>query len=1329
MVVISIQNNLIENNIEIKFNILEDLSEEFNLKLNVEDERFNYDKFINLYESFLDFNELFNSNLNFKYSLNTNLDLYNIESNILNLNKYDYYNIINFNILDNENIRLINSNILNIFDKNYSKLLNLLDLAKDYVLEKEKSFINLNKILDLNLLRSLNILLEYEITDLTSNLYRYIDLYNWNIISINRPIIGVELLNTDLSNILLSNINENNNGNFQINSDNIDIISNLIKNETTSNNYFIKIKKNIFSLNEFYIKPEINYIYNYPINFIKNEYSYDINFYINDITISDYNNNNHSLNINIKDSRLNLLSNSLVNEEITIIFYETICNINDNINRLLNYNTNINYDINIISYSDISLDSEKNLYFQNINYTENFILNLNLTYRFKDDYLSTYNDEYNNIIKLNIIDLRIVYIFNSYIENNNFIIIDKDNIDIDFLNILNNYIILLFPSDIFDNIIINIELNTLTNDEKNIDDSIYTIYQQENNIIKIKNDQYSGIWNDRITINLTYNDDELSLNNSYNFIFKDIRFDLLNQFLKNKNKTIINLINNKNKYYLTDVFDIIEQFGLIYYEINPIPVIYNLNSEKEYKLLKSDNYYFEFNSNIFYEKEFELNINILLCNINCNFDLNFKFNDIKYDILLDTIFNIRFTTYIINDNFSYNLNNLSDSLLGFDFNDFNFILNQNDYIKIENNILNLCNISTYSIYSNLIDLNVSIQDKDNDFKLIIYDLRYTLLLNLNLNLNKSIINIYDDFNFNNLNLNKNQIIYNNIEEYTYYYVIIENSNIEFNNKYLYKHEIELNYIINFDYIDIDLNSNIYLIELNIIDKRYNLVFENLVFNSNINITNEKDIINLFNVFSNLNNELNISISLISFNNILPNLYYYNIIESNIYFNNNYEYTHNITIDIIIDNYDNNSNINLSIIDKRYNLLRQKIENYLNDRDLIVINNDNYENYNIKEKINELNLLSNNIILDNINIEYETSDNYTIKDDKIEFIKNKNISNIKIKIKFDDDEIFENILFINIDIINRLLLLSDISILINNSNITNNINLYDINIYNYNYDDIELIYDYSNIIINIINNYKIQFNFNNLYIYDYFNFDLTFKDKFDERFTLNLSFNDKRYDLLLNEIELNLNNNIYISDISNISTIYLNNINKKGNIINFSTSSEYFIFNNEILNLKENYLNTYINKEFTFNINLSILEYSNIKILTGYDLRYDILLNEIKNSEIINLDIEISSSLENDLEELNYYFNNNLILKGHNINGNILKIDENNDGLDDYNKINDKFISNIDNNKIYYYLPINVLYYCDYYEIKVNYYLIIEFINEITISLDDTFETYNIISSV
>ena len=198
----------------------------------------------------------------------------------------------------------------------------------------------------------------------------------------------------------------------------------------------------------------------------------------------------------------------------------------------------------------------------------------------------------------------------------------------------------------------------MTNDKINIDDYIYTIYQQENNIIKIKNDQYSGIWNDRITINLTYNDDELSLNNSYNFIFKDIRFDLLNEFLKNK--TIINLVNNKNKYYLTNVFDIIQNFGLIYYDINPIT--YNLNSEKEYKLLKSDNYYFEFNSNIFYEKEFELNINILLCNINCNFDLNFKFNDIKYDILLDTIFNIRFTTYIINDNFSYNLYNLSDSL-------------------------------------------------------------------------------------------------------------------------------------------------------------------------------------------------------------------------------------------------------------------------------------------------------------------------------------------------------------------------------------------------------------------------------------------------------------------------------------------------------------------------------------------------------------------------------------------------------------------------------------------------------------------------------------------
>ena len=1327
MVVISIQNNLIENNIEIKFNILEDSIEEFNLKLNVEDERFNYDKFINLYESFLDFNELFNSNLNFKYSLNTNLDLYNIESNILNLNlnKYHYYNIINFNILDNENIRLINSNILNIFDKNYSKLLNLVDLDKDYVLEKEKSFINLNKILNLNLLTSLNILLEYEITDLTSNLYRYIDLYNWNIISINRPIIGVELLNTDLSNILLSNINENNNGNFQINSDNIDIISNLIKNETTSNNYFIKIKKNIFSLNEFYIKPEINYIYNYPINFIKNEYSYNINFYINDITISDYNNNNHSLNINIKDSRLNLLSNSLVNEEITIIFYETIYNINNNINRLLNYNTNINYDINIIGYSDISLDNEKKLNFENINYIENFILNLNLTYRFNDDYLSTYNDEYNNIIKLNIIDLRIVYIFNSYIENNNFIIIHKDNIDIDFLNILNNYLELLFPSDIFE----NIELNTLVNNEKNIeiDGYIYTIYNEiTGNKIAIYPDQYSGIWNDRITINLSYYNDELSLNNSYNFIFKDIRFDLLNDFLKDKNKTIINLINNENKYYLTDVFDIIEQFGLIYYEINPIPIIYNLNSEKEYKLLKSDNYYFEFNSNIFYEKEFELNINILLCNINCNFDLNFKFNDIKYDILLDTIFNIRFTTYIINDNFSYNLNNLSDSLLGFDF---NFILNQNDYIKIENNILNLCNISTYSIYSNLIDLNVSIEDKDNDFKLIIYDLRYTLLLNLNLNLNKSIINIYDDFNFNNLNLNKNQIIYNNIEENTFYYVIIENSNIEFNNKYLYKHEIELNYIINFDYIDIDLNNNIYLIELNIIDKRYNLVFENLVFNSNINITNEKDIINLFDIFSNLNNELNIPNNLISFSNILPISHFYDITESNIEFNNNYEYIHNITLDIIIDNYDNNSNINLYIIDKRYNLLRQKIENYLNVNNSIVINNDNYENYNIKEKINQLNLLSNNIILDNINIEYEISDNYTIKEDKIEFIKNKNISNINIKIKFDNNENFENISFINIDIINEILLLSDISILINNNNITCNIYLYNINIYNYNYYNIELIYDYSNINISFIDNDIIKFDFTGVYIYDYFNFDLTFKyeseSESDEIFILTLSFNDKRYDLLLNEIESNLNNLIYITDISNISTIYLNNINKKGNIINFSTNSEYFIFNNEILNLKENYLNTYINKEFTFNINLSILEYSNIKILRGYDLRYDILLNEIKNSEIINLDIEISSSLENDLEELNIYFNNNLILKGHNIDCNILKIDENNDGLDDYNKINDKFISNIDNNKIYYYLPINVLYYCDYYEIKVNYYLIIEFINEITISLDDT---YNIISS-
>jgi hypothetical protein len=105
MVNLSVKKNIIEKNIELNFKILEDRNDQlYKLKLKVIDNRYKFINYINLYESSYNLSNLFyNKNLNLNFTLNKNLDLYNIENNILNLNseKYNYYNIINFNIYSN----------------------------------------------------------------------------------------------------------------------------------------------------------------------------------------------------------------------------------------------------------------------------------------------------------------------------------------------------------------------------------------------------------------------------------------------------------------------------------------------------------------------------------------------------------------------------------------------------------------------------------------------------------------------------------------------------------------------------------------------------------------------------------------------------------------------------------------------------------------------------------------------------------------------------------------------------------------------------------------------------------------------------------------------------------------------------------------------------------------------------------------------------------------------------------------------------------------------------------------------------------------------------
>jgi hypothetical protein len=1222
MVNLSVKKNIIEKNIELNFKILEDRNDQlYKLKLKVIDNRYKFINYINLYESSYNLSNLFyNKNLNLNFTLNKNLDLYNIENNILNLNseKYNYYNIINFNIYSNL-IEIKKNNILNIFDKNYYKLSNILNpkLNKNYILNKDNKFINLNEILDFNLLKSLNILLEYKEYDISVS--KFINLYNWNIISINKPKLGIELLNEDLSNILLSNINEknNNNGSFKINNEKINIISNLIKSETTSNNYFIKIKKNINFLNEFYIKPEINYIYNYPNIFIENEYNYSIKFNIKDITILDNIDNDFIFNIKIKDSRLNLLSNSLVNKEIKIIFYDTEYNINDDINKLLNNNDNINFNIEIDDNIYISL-FENNLIFTNTNYIEPFILNLNLNYSFKDSYLLENTNIYSNIIILNIIDLRIEYIFNSYIIND--ILINENNKIINFSNILKNNLSLLFP-DYYDKLSLNFNYNNLYNESIIVNNLLVEIYKNdkiENYIINIS-ENYIGVYEIEIKFDLYSNNFQILNENSIKFILKDIRFNLLNNILN----TNIDLLNNISIYNVKNIFDIIEEFNLIFNQINTTINFFlysGLKLDFNRKNYKFENYNFKFNSNIYYEKEFTCFINIELYNINTEFDLEFNFFDKKYNILLNNIYDKIFTTYIIEDNFNYNIiNNLinlenycNNNLFGFNKSDFNYDLIENNYIKIENNILKLNNEFQYSIYSNLIDLKVNIYSEYKNFKLLIYDLRYSLLLNLNLILNKNIINIYNDLEFSNLNLNKNQIIFDNLFN-TNFYEIINNSNIEFNiNNYFKEYTISFDYSINFDYIDIDLDNNKYSINLNIIDKRYNLISNLLNFDLILNI--DDNIIDLYNILE--FNNLGFDKENISFSNILLNNYYtYNnnyLIE---FYTNKFINKHNIELTYIINN-EYNESIILNIIDKRYNIL-------IND----LINN------------------KNNIIIENN-------------------------SNIKLNNYFETYGYLINFSNINYDYNNSLLILYNDEIIVQN------------------------IYINSNFLLDI--NFSIE---NNI--------------------SCNIIFNvfDKRYNLLLNEITDNINNILNIYNISNISTLYFNNINKKGNIVDFLTDSEYFEFDNSNLYLNTNYYNIYIYKEFNINIKLLILEFSNLKEITIFDKRYDILLNEIKNYEVINLEINIDN-----LQNINYYLNNYFDFKGHYINNifetNFETIYENNQynyklnnfNLNNYIIINNILLSNINNNNIYYYLPINILYYSTYYEIKSKYYLIINFDN-------------------
>lgn len=368
-------------------------------------------------------------------------------------------------------------------------------------------------------------------------------------------------------------------------------------------------------------------------------------------------------------------------------------------------------------------------------------------------------------------------------------------------------------------------------------------------------------------------------------------------YLKKKKK-LIKYIRPKQNYYSININNNNSNINLLnYFEYNNYT---NIESSNVKIIIKS-------NKNIYYNDNIYLNSNSTteLYNENILIKQQFKKEKFNYSIDINIIENEYYDYYKIDNNTYYKsdiftLSINEEPLKKISIKNNNLIFNNIENESRINTIIN--NLYNYIEYNENLDLIIKIENSSiekSNLSLIKIKENCNITLNNN-NSNFNILNYLDltlvdkDFDFK-------YIIHSN-------YYKIESNNIIFNKSYtLFNYDITIKIINKY--------SNLNSLNLNVTDIRYELVHIN--YNSNINIISEKNIINLLNVFSNLNIEYNIPNNLISFSNILPELnknYYLN--NSNLIFENYYKNNYNINLNIYIENI-YYKNFNLEVTDTRY----------------------------------------------------------------------------------------------------------------------------------------------------------------------------------------------------------------------------------------------------------------------------------------------------------------------------------------------------------------------------------------------------------------------------
>jgi len=1040
-------------------------------------------------------------------------------------------------------------------------------------------------------------------------------------ISINLNIAHIE--SNDIFKSLSNLIYIDNQNNIILNSINIQEKIYLLKifNNTKNNILYIwLVFTNNNNIYDIYLNLFNNYYEPFNQTFISftNQYTFlasnpDIfEFYNDKLYIK-----NTLLNTFISYKYYNNIRNNEINENITIkqLNFNGINNIKPNINILNDTTINTKNIIYFILLFNNSIDIIYNNTIKSINdiIKENVIIYYSLCYPYFI---------YNNIILNNIFDnlYEIVKYDYLFLENNEIIMINDNYFIIKGINIYTN----------------NYELELIKSGEKlnNNYNGYYSLGSYLKNNNDISNLNMSNIMKYYTNINIKkgtlYKKD-----NEFIITLNDININ--NCFIFEYNSFTIKLYHNNSKLFLFDNFTKLKIFDKIIYNNNIYEIINIRDNEiflNESLNIISNNLFIDviipyLPFEIIYVNKYTINnyINdILLIN---HPTISNKF--IIYDILLLTE-NFKFlyllknniTPYFINSmivpiNYYYlNFNNKHPiEILG----NYNIITNT---IKITNHYKNFKTFDFYYLQpikiNNIINYITNII-LDNSNNYILYLLNTINIDNINniykFNLilpknNNSIIYLYDDDEFNE----------NNIINY-----------------------IKSNYIIHDNQITkFMINNNINILSKKFTQKTY-WDINNFKINDTYYIL--FDLPNDF-IFKNDNKYLYyINNFYIDNNNFLPlsNTFSFNIIylfTTIILFNNNNEKW-------IISNYTLN---NLTLIFKLPNnfIFNNQYKYYIN----------NYE-------INNLLFISPDQII-TINLVYNIS-NYKLNNNILSF----NIKDKPNNIKIHDKYIINDTININIyNLFSNIIIKSDINeYIINNFDINNNIITFNLpNNFVYNED---IIYTINNYIINnkdFINPYNLI----NINLYQLIN-KITFIQYYNE--TNNII--SKYYD---NEIKLNIICSPSFNNKYNYYTFYKFNYNYQLNTIEYNNKNSnidilsYYLLEDQLIFVEENYLITYNYKFSLFNSNtndesilsniysISLIKFSNIQInfsnfsnVNNYYNKIKIYRNKINDEnfyELTILDININNFNDNIIDKylINKY--NYLILNLFitNVSGNI-----------------------------------------------------------------------------